>query len=612
VTTTLPVTWNGASGGYLRSEPRGTGVPGLPPMLARLTTALRMVSRASSAKQYFSLTEAALWRKVGDGARFLPGEARVAGDRGRRERMGIDIGNAGATGGSLRGHSGLGEGPDEAAIRAYARKRLGELGRRYYPFGIGAAFLAMLAGFFPTTVTSSQLLGQGFSAYAGAASSLGVGPSGSASAARATPGGASGSAGSSAQGVTNTSVLGVLGASSGSGSYGSSAGPLSAASSGYGSSGSSGGYGGSYPSGGYGGGSGSYTGGGGGGGGTSTSTTSSCPLPIPASTGTPLDPVLDPVLAQILAVCSELAGAAPAGAPSGLPAGAPVSPRAGAAQGYASPWASPWASPSALSATSSATPSAAGGQAARVPGPGSIGWVSAAGPLSPGAGRIVVSFALPSGAPLPSDLPAQLIALAADGVVPEVILLPPPGSGAGAAGAQGFATWARALSAKLPAAKLWAVATGVPTGNGGESLFAPSGVLAGLEALRGAEAPRGVPVGLWWPSTGTTSADRALWGELSAGSRLSGGLFAAARFVSVVDVGSLSCAPQSALRHIVSQAGAPGSLPVIASAVPTVRAAGGSTGSLACFASAASRSPGPLTGLVALSPLEPLAGTAGR
>lgn len=516
--------------------------------------------------------------------------------------MDMDIEKAGAAGGSVPGHSGSGQGPDEAAIRAYARKRLGELGRRYYPFGIGAAFLAMLAGFFPTTVTSSQLLGQGFSAYQGAAPGSGAGSAGSASAARTTPGGASGSAGSAAQGVTNTSVLGVLGGSSASGSYGSgsggsSAGPLSAASGGYGSSGSSGGYGGSYPSGGYGGGSGSYTGGGGGGG-TSTSTTSSCPLPIPASTGTPLDPVL----AQILGVCSELAGAAPAGAPSGLPAGAPVSPRAGAAQGYASPSASP----SAPSATSSA----AGGQAARVPGPGSIGWVSAAGPLSPGAGRIVVSFALPSGAPLPSDLPAQLMALAADGVVPEVILLPPPGSGA--AGAQGFATWARALSAKLPGAKLWAVATGVPTGNGGESLFAPSGVLAGLEALRGAEASRGVPVGLWWPSTGSTSADRALWGELSVGARLSGGLFAAARFVSVVDVGSLSCTPQSALRHLLSQAGAPGSLPVIASAVPTVRAAGGATGSLACFASAASRSPGPLTGLVALSPLEPLAGTAGR
>ncbi len=122
---------------------------------------------------------------------------------------------------------------DDAALRAYARRRLGGLGRRYYPFGIAAAFLAMLAGFFPSTV--SQVAGQRFAAPLApiARSGYGHGGSGGSSSGAALSGGGATSS------VASSGLAGGFGLGSGYGGSGGGYGGSGIASpgSGYGGSG---------------------------------------------------------------------------------------------------------------------------------------------------------------------------------------------------------------------------------------------------------------------------------------------------------------------------------------------------------------------------------------
>ncbi|MHB1719829.1 MAG: hypothetical protein ACYCV1_06800, partial [Acidimicrobiales bacterium] len=146
---------------------------------------------------------------------------------------------------------------DDAALRAYARRRLGGLGRRYYPFGIAAAFLAMLAGFFPSTV--SQVAGQRFAAPLApiARSGYGHGASGGSSSGAALSGGGATSS------VASSGLDGGFGLGLGYGGSGGGYGGSGIASPGSGYGGSGGGYGGSgiaSPGSGYGGSGGGYGG----------------------------------------------------------------------------------------------------------------------------------------------------------------------------------------------------------------------------------------------------------------------------------------------------------------------------------------------------------------
>jgi len=159
---------------------------------------------------------------------------------------------------------------DLGASWAALRPAAARLGRRYYPVGIGAAFLAMVVSFFPSVVPGAPGgLVAPSSRTAGAGATGGAPASGPATV--GVPSGATvGAPGVPAAGAAGTPVPGVLAAPALPTGAGGQAPALRSG---------------------------------------QPPPPAACPLPLPTSTATPLDPALfDPVLLEIVSICETLAG----------------------------------------------------------------------------------------------------------------------------------------------------------------------------------------------------------------------------------------------------------------------------------------------------------------
>lgn len=427
--------------------------------------------------------------------------------------------------------------PSEAEVG----RRVELLSRRYYPLAIGAAFLAMVVGFFPST--SPLELGGLFSAPP-------LSPAPSAPAAPVSPTATATAGGSAPASFAPPSV---------SGSYPE---PLAAttvpsfpASAPVGAS--------PAPS-------------------QLPPSPASCPIPIP-TTGTPLDDLL----LEVESICQTLIGSqgtlpsVPAllGVP-GVPA-TPVPPSSASTASSSSPTV---ASPPQWIAVDQdlATSRLSGGTGS------SLTWGT---DFESAAATVLVG--LVQGSPVPAQLPAALSTLRKDGAVVDLVLVPDPTALGGAAA---FRSWVTQTLVRLP---------GGPRGSGASSAslgpmlvavaaaarpaMAPANVAAvvaddvsGLGAAEASVAP-GEEVGLWWGDGGLQAGDAAVWTGVKAAAAHST-VLSHLGYVGATLTGQSACEGIAALQGAVSTLMTGGAVPLLVEGVPVAASAGASAaGSASCL-----------------------------
>jgi len=332
------------------------------------------------------------------------------------------------------------------------------LGRRYYPLGIGAAFLSMVVGLFPSTIP----LGLGGVFSAGPAPAQAAAPS-----APAAPRGT----GPSSPWAPTTGPFPEPTVSAQAGGWPvvpsagvEPAGPAPASPAPTGPSGP-------------------------------VPPSASCPIPVP-TTGSPLDAVI----LQAISMCETLAGG-----PGSLPSppgaiGVPGSPGSSSAPPGAG--TAPFPGPAGWVVVDRPITSPN-----RVPSPAS----AASGTLGAavGAAPAVVLLGLVQGTGVPPGLAGDVGALRQHGALVGLVLVPVPGS---SGGAPAFGAWAARTIGALPGTQFIAVAAGSPPA-GTDAAAVAADVASGL-AVATTVAP-GEPAGVWWSDGGTSPADAGVWSALA-------------------------------------------------------------------------------------------------